>query len=513
MSDISTNNARIAKNTLALVVRMLFMLGITLFTSRVVLDTLGVDNYGIYNVVGGVVAMFSILSGPLSSAIQRFLTFELGVGNKEKLSKIFSTSINIQLFISIIVVIVCEVVGVWFVNNKMSIPIDRMSAANFVLQCSIATFVVNLLSVPYNATIIAHEKMGVFAYLSILEAVLKLAVVYMLFLSSIDKLKFYSFLLFLTAILMRFIYGVYCSRHFEEAHYKMKVDKELFKEMASFAGWNFFGNAAYMFNTQGVNMLMNVFFGVKLNAARAIAVQVDGAINQFVNSFTTAINPQITKSYASNDKTYLFSLINRGSKFSYLIMYLFIVPVVLEADTILGIWLKQVPQQTAIFTRLVVFGSLASTIGSSMLTSILATGKIRRYQIVVTIVGCLVFPLTWIFYSLGAPAYSTYIIFFVIYLSLNGIRLAALKRLINFPVMNYVKTVLSRLILVSIVAFIMPGIFVVMMNPSILRFLTVCVVSFIWGLFCIYYIGFDNSERDFFLNRGKAYFSRNFRRN
>ena len=513
MPNNTANNTRIAKNTFALVVRMLFMMGIALFTSRVVLESLGEDNYGIYNVVGGVVAMFSILSSPLSSAIQRFLTFELGTGNKDKLCKIFSTSVNIQLVIALIVVILCEIIGVWFVNHKMTIPVERLGAANFVLQCSVATFVVNLISVPYNATIIAHERMDVFAYLSILDSALRLTVAYLIYISTADRLKVYALLLLAIAVLMRLIYGIYCSRHFDEAHYKMKLDKALFREMSGFAGWNFFGNTAYMFNTQGVNMLINVFFGVKLNAARAIAVQVDAAISQFVNSFTTAINPQITKSYASNNRAYLYSLINRGSKFSFMVMYLIIVPVVLEADTILGIWLKDVPQQTAIFTRLVVFGSLSTTMGTSMLTGILATGDIRRYQIVVTMVGCMVFPLTWIAYALGAPAYTTYIIYAVIYFSLNAIRLAALKRLMEFPVKTYVNQVLPRMLFLSVAAFVAPGVLVLSMPPSFLRLLVVCAVSALWGLVCGYFIGLDRHERMYFQSKAMVMVKRIIKKN
>ncbi len=512
MTDNSLNNSRIAKNTFALVVRMLFMTAISLLTSRVMLDSLGEDNYGIYNVVGGVVAMFSIVSGPMSSAIQRFITFELGTGNKERLSRIFSTSINVQLLIAICIVVLCEIIGVWFLNAKMNIPEERVNAANFVLQCSLVTFIVNLINVPYNAVIIAHEKMDTFAYLSVLEALLKLGVVYLIYVSPFDRLKFFSALLLLIAVLMRVLYMIYCKHHFEEARYHFRVDKLLFKEIASFAGWNFFGSTAYMFNTQGVNMLINVFFGVKLNAARAIAAQIEGAVTQFVQSFTIAINPQITKSYAKNDKEYLYSLISRGSKFSYLIMYMFIVPIVLEADTILKIWLKEVPDQTVIFTRLVLFGTLATTMGSSMLTGILATGNIRRYQIAVTIIGCLVFPLTWISYAIGAPGYVTYIIYAIIYFCLNIVRLYSLKHLIGFPIKEYFIKVFSRLFIVSIISFIVPGVFIFIMDPSLLRLFLVCIVSCVWGGACSYFVGLDKHEQEFFLGKAIIIQNRIFKR-
>lgn len=512
-TDVSVNNKRIAKNTLLLYVRMLFMLVVSLFTSRVVLDSLGEDNYGIYNVVGGVVAMFSILSGPLSAAITRFLTFELGTGNKEKLAKVFCTSVNIQVLMSFVILLICEIVGLWFLNTQMNIPTDRMVVANFVLQWSLATFVVNLLTVPYNAIIISHEKMDVFAYLSILEVSIKLGIAYLIYVSPFDKLNLYSALLLGTSLLLLVIYYLYCQKYFEETKYHIIFDKSLFKEMSYFAGWNLFGNTSWMLNTQGVNMLINIFFGVKINAARAFAVQVQGAIQQFVNNFTTAINPQITKSYASKDYDYLFSLINRGSKYSYFIMFIFVVPVVLEADTILSIWLKQVPEQTSIFMKLVTFTSLAIVMGNSMMTGIMATGNIKRYEIIVTSVACLVFPFTWIAYELGAPAYSTYIIYGVIYFILNFIRIATLKRLMNFPVTSFLKDVLLRIVGVSIACFIVPTLLVVFVEPSFWRLLYVCLVSAIWSLICIWVVGLDSKEKFFFASKIKIYVSAKFHRN
>ena len=499
----SSNNKRIAKNTLLLYFRMIILMLVSLYTSRVILDALGEADYGIYNVVGGVVAMFSVLSGTLSGAISRFITFELGTGNKERLSKIFSTSVNIQLLMAVLVVILCEVIGVWFLNTKMNIPDSRMEAANWVLHFSIASFAVNLVSLPYNATIIAHERMGVFAYISILEAGLKLLIAYLIYISPIDKLILYGGLILGVSLIIRIIYGTYCGHHFEEAKYKFVLDRSLLKEMAGFASWNLFGNTAYMLNTQGVNMLINVYFGVTCNAARAIAVQVDTAVTQFVNNFMTAINPQITKSYAAGDREYLFKLVCRGTKYSFFIMYLFIVPMVLEADTILCIWLKEVPADTAVFMRLVLFSTLTTLIGNPMYTAIQATGKIRRYQIEVVSVGCLVFPLSWLAYELGAPAYMTYVIFAVLYFSLNFIRLATLRRLMNFPVWMFVRSVFGRIGPCSILMFLAPGLMVVVMPPSFIRLLLVCVVSLLWSVTCIYYVGLEQGERSFFLNKGK----------
>lgn len=503
MIDTSSNNKRIAKNTLFLYFRMIIIMVVSLFTSRVVLDALGEANYGIYNVVGGLVFMFSVLSGSLSGAISRFITYELGTKNIERLKTIFSTSVNIQIIMSLVVLVACEIIGVWFLNVKMNIPIDRMPAANFVLQCSIATFVVNFINIPYNATIIAHERMTVFAYISILEVALKLLVAYLIYMSDSDKLMVYAILVFLVSLLLFAIYSTYCSRHFEEAKYRFILDKSLFKEMGGFAGWNMFGNTAYILNTQGVNMLINIFFGVTTNTARAIAVQVDSAINQFVNNFMTALNPQITKSYASKEYNYLFKLVCRGTKFSFFIMYFFIVPIVLEAETILGIWLKEVPKDTVIFVRLVVFSSLATVIGNSLYTTIQATGKIRRYQVVITSVGCLVFPLTWIAYELGCPAYITYIIYTILYFSMNFIRLSTLKRLMNFPIRYFVTSVFGRMGICSVLCFILPGILVYLMTPSFIRLVLVGLLSSCWSIVCFYFIGFDKYERAFFMSKVK----------
>ena len=511
MTTIAENNKRIAKNTLLLYFRMIVLMLVTLYTSRVVLDALGESDYGIYNVVGGVVAMFSVLSNSLSGAISRFITYELGTGDKERLARIFSTSVNIQILMALAIFVLCEVCGVWFLNAKMNIPDGRMEAANIVLQCSIATFMVNLISVPYNATIIAHERMGVFAYISILEAGLKLLVAYLIYISTFDKLMVYALLILGIAILLRLIYGIYCGRHFAEAHYRFILDRPLLKEMTGFAGWNLFGSTAYMLNTQGVNMLINIFFGVATNAARAIAVQVDAAVTQFVNNFMTAINPQITKSYASGDREYLFKLVCRGTKYSFFIMYLFIVPLVLEADTILGIWLKDVPADTPVFMRLVLFSTLATLLGNPMLTAILATGKIRNYQIAVVSVGCLVFPLTWIAYKLGCPAYTTYVIYAIIYFSLNFIRLSFLKKLMGFPVGRFILPVFGRIGICAVLTFVLPAIVMFVLPPTFLRLLAVCVVSLLWSVACVYYVGLEKEERIFFMNKAKQFLAKRLR--
>ena len=341
-----SNTSRIAKNTLLLYFRMLLTMGVSLYTSRVILNALGIEDYGIYNVVGGVVAMFGILSGSLSVAISRFITFELGKGDLDKLKRIFCTSVNIQVILIAIITILMETIGIWFLNNKMVIPEERLAAANWVFQFSVITFALNLLSVPYNAVIIAHEKMSAFAYISIIDVTLKLIVAFIIAYNPFDKLVYYGLLIMICGVINRSIYAIYSKRHFEEATYRMIFDKGLMKEMFGFAGWNYFGSSAYVLNTQGVNMLLNTFFGVTVNAARGVAVQVNAAVSHFIDNFMTAVTPQITKSYATNDRDYCFKLVNKGAKYGFFLMLLMSLPIFLETETILNLWLKNPPENS-----------------------------------------------------------------------------------------------------------------------------------------------------------------------
>lgn len=497
-NQTSDNNKRIAKNTLLLYVRMLFTMAVSLFTSRVILNTLGVEDYGINNVVGGIVTMFSVLSGSLSSSISRFITFELGKGNIERLKTIFSTGVNIQLGMSVLIIIIAEAVGIWFLNTKMNIPTDRMVAANWVFQCAILTFVLNLLSVPYNAAIIAHEKMSAFAYISVVEVSLKLIIVYMLMISPFDRLETYAVLLLLVGAVIRFIYGYYCKRHFEECTYHFVFDKPVLKDMTGFAGWNFLGNGAYMLNTQGVNILMNLYFGVAVNAARGIATQVDAALKQFVNNFTTAVNPQITKSYAQGDLDYMHKLVCRSAKFSAFLMMFFAVPIILETNTILTIWLKTVPDYAVIFLQWIIISSFMDTVlANSLVTSMFATGKIKRYQIIVTTVGCLVFPLSWIAFKLGFEPQVGYILYFIIYTILLFVRLYLLKDMVKLPVMMYIREVLYKLAPIIVVGFSIPGILILTMDAGWLRLILVCLLSVLVTAASEYFIGLSNKEKNF----------------
>jgi O-antigen/teichoic acid export membrane protein len=337
--------------------------------------------------------------------------------------------------------------------------------------------------------------MKAFAYISILEAVLKLAILYLLLVSPFDKLSTYTVLLTLVALLIRIIYGIYCKCSFEECDYKFVYDKTVVKAMSAFASWNLFGNGAYLLNTQGVNILINLYFGVTTNAARGIATQVETAVSSFVGNFTTAMNPQITKSYATGNLKYMFQLVCYGAKYSYFLLLIFVVPLVLEADHVLELWLEVVPDGTSLFLRLTLFGTLVTSLGNSGLTAMMATGDIKRYQIWITTVGCLVFPLTWMAYKIGASAYMTYIIFVGIYTILLFVRLYIMRGALNFPIMHFIKQVLLRSMFVSIPSFTVPGIFICYTDYSLVSLFAICAISFLSTITSIYLLGLDRNEK------------------
>lgn len=493
MSQI--NNKRIAKNTILLYARTLVVTLISLYTSRVILKVLGVEDYGIYQVVGGMVAMFAILSNALSSAISRFITYEIGKGDKERLSLIFSSSRIIQLVLSVVVIIVAEIIGVWFLENKMQIPEGREIAAFWVLQCTLVTFCLHLISVPYNACIIAHEHMGAFAYISIIDAFLKLGICYLIAQSTFDRLIFYAVLLTTVALIIRSLYVIYCHRHFEESRSRMQFDKSIFKEMAGFAGWSFFSNSASLFNSQGVNMLINVFFGVTANAARGLANQVEHAVLHFVNNFTVAINPQITKSYANNEMDAMYLLVCRGAKFSYLAMLIFALPLLFETETVLNLWLTTVPPYTIVFVRLSLILGLLDCLGKSSFTACLATGKLRRYALIITSIAILEFPLSWLFFALGFSVVSAYYIYIFVKAGVLAARLYLLKYMLGFQPMVFIKQVYLRIIPITILSVLPMFIILNVCGMSFIRLILSVIIGVISVSFFTYIIGLTHSER------------------
>ncbi|MEE3484351.1 MAG: oligosaccharide flippase family protein [Bacteroidales bacterium] len=496
-----SSTSRIAKNTLFLYFRMLLTMGVSLYTSRVILEALGVADYGIYNVVGGVVAMFGILSGSLSAAISRFITFELGKGNLDRLKRIFSTSVNIQIILIAIIVVLMETIGLWFLNYKMVIPEDRLVAANWVFQFSMVTFAINLLSVPYNAVIVAHEKMSAFAYISIVDCVLKLIVAFVIAYNPFDRLVYYGLLIMIVGLINRSIYAIYSKRHFEEATYSFLLDKDLMKEMLGFAGWNFVTSANHMLNNQGVNMLINVFFGVVFNAARAVAVQVENAVVSFVNCFTTAVNPQITKCYATGEYDNMYKLVCAAGKYSYFLMLMLSLPLIFEADTVLNIWLKNVPEKAVLFVQLSLVLGMMDSIGSSGYTACMATGNLKKYTIVIGIIGAFEFPLTWILFFSGFAIESTYYVYILVKVCVLVARMFLLNELTGLKPIMYIKEVfwpIFRVTALSIIPLLLIGHYV---EQSYLRLLfTVAVgVAMVGGTSV--FVGMNSHERNFVLDK------------
>lgn len=498
-----SDNKRIAKNTLLLYFRMIFIMAIQLFTSRVVLNTLGIDDYGIYNVVGGVVAMFGFLNKAMTTSTQRYLTFELGKGDFDQLRRVFSTSICIHLLISVVVVLLAETVGLWFLLEKMIIPESRMNAAMWVYQLSVFTTVVAIMSFPYNAAIIAHEKMSAFAYISVAEVVLKLAVVYLLTLASVDKLVLYAILICLIQILIRVVYSMYCTRHFAETKCGFIKDKALFKEMFSFAGWNLWGHAASIMFSQGLNILLNLFFGPTVNAARAIAVQVESAIHQFSNNFQMALNPQITKTYAAGQIKEMHKLVFRSSKFTFCLLLVLCMPVMLEAPFILKIWLKTVPDYTHIFLRIILVTVIIDSSANSLMVSAAATGRIKKYQSVIGGILLTIVPISYLVLKLGATPWSVFVVHLIICCVAYATRLAIIRPMINLVISNYFKEVILRCILVAIVSSVLPIAIKMIADDFAGKSIVVIAVCITYSSVCCLFLGFDSHERNVVLSKIK----------
>lgn len=496
MSDIQSNNKRIAKNTILLYFRMMFMMAVSLYTSRVVLNTLGIEDYGIYNVVGGVVAMFGFLNAAMTTSTQRYITYELGKGNQDRLKQVFSTSVNIHILISFVVVILTETIGIWFLNEKMVIPAERMTAAMWVFQLSILTTVIAIMSYPYNAAIVAHERMSAFAYISVLEVILKLAVVYMLTIWDIDKLILYAVLIASIQLAIRFCYSGYCAKHFPETKYQLYFDKPLFKEMLGFAGWNLWGNLAAILFTQGVNMLLNVFFGPVVNAARAVAVQVQGTIHQFSSNFQMALNPQITKTYAAGQINDMHRLIYRSSKFTFFLLFILCLPVAVEAPIILELWLKTVPNYTVIFLRIMIATMIIDATANPLMVSAAATGKVKVYQSVIGGILLAILPIAYVVLKMGGAPWTVFVVHFFVCCVAYITRLFIIRPLIQLSITTFVKEVIFRCLLVVFAAAIIPLALHIILSESLFNAICVILISVITASLCSFYLGLDKHERE-----------------
>lgn len=507
MSLNSDRSKRIAKNTLMLYFRMILMMLIGLYTSRVVLQTLGVVDYGINNVVGGVITMLSFLTGALGGATSRYITYGLGKGDLAQLKQTFGNILTIHYALAVIVLILGETIGLWFLNTVLQIPPDRANAAFWVYQFSILSSMMAVVSVPYNAAVIAHEKMSAFAYMSLLDGILKLVIVFLLVTVPFDKLIVYSFLFFIVQCVDRLIYYYYCKKKFIETHAPCSYDKKMFKEIFAYAGWMMNGSLADMGYTQGLNMLLNIFFGPAVNAARGIAVQVQGISQQFCTNFQMALNPQITKSYAQEDFGYMHSLLIRSSKFSFYIMFFIALPLMLEAEFVLRLWLGIVPDYTVTFVRLTLVVSLLFTLKNPINVSVHATGKIKRFQMIEANMLLSIVPIAYLLLKFGnVQPWTVFLVHIVVEIFTQVARLKIVLPMINMSILTYLQQVLKPVLATAIIAPIFPVVCYYFSSSSFVSFFIICIVSVCCLIPTIFYIGCSSGERLFLTSKVQTIF-------
>lgn len=490
---VAANNKLIVKNTGYLYFRSFLLLAISLYTSRLVLQALGVDNYGIYNVVGGFVAMFTILSRAMSSASQRYITFALGETEEKNVRNVFQTCVNLHLFLAIIMVILLEAVGIWFVSAKLNIPPGREMAAVYVLQFSIASLFIYVICVPFDALVVAHEHMKAFAYIGIFEALAKLGIVSLLFYVSYDSLVFYCFLLLLCDIIKFLIYRFYCHKHFSESRkLERRIDKGLFKEMFAFSGWNLFGQGSYLLRNQGIDILMNLFFGVTVNAAKGVCNQVQNAVTNFVSNFQAALYPQVTKALAQDNIIRMHRLIISGSKISFFLLSMICIPLSLNLKEVLELWLVEVPQYTLEFIQLTLVFMLMDTQSRLLIHGIDSTGKIRNYQLIVGTTKLFALPITYVLLKMGGGVLSGLIVNIGLEVFCFGERLYFCRKQILLPVITFITKVTLRCIIVFVLAY---GMSLIAFNYLDIHFFFDIIVSVVISALVIWFLGFSEEER------------------
>lgn len=500
MDSQNENSKRIAKNTLFLYARSFFVLIVSLFTSRINLLALGIDDYGVFNVVAGFVGLFGIVTGAVSAAISRYLTYELGRNDMNKLKEVFSTSFISLIFLSFFFFFISETLGLWFVNSQLNLPYERLFAANIVYQLSIISTIVAILSIPYNALIIAHEKISVFANISILEILGKVALSVILLYTSFDRLILFGVFLAFLSLLMRGVYAFYCKKNFEECCFRLAFNKQLINQMTTFAGWNMVGAASGVLSSQGVNIVINIFCGVALNAARGISGQVETGIKQFMTNFITALEPQIIKSYSSGNYEYTTKLIQKGTKFSFFLVQLFAIPVFFDAEYLLSLWLKTVPDYTIPFLRLSLISILVESYSSTLMIAIVAHGDIKVYQIIVGGVLLLNFPFSYLLLYFGYNVISVYILAILITFLGFLVRLIVLRWKMNLMISPFVKTMFQTIIILIISS--ISSLFITLYyEPCIIRTVFICLASLSSSLFFIYFLGIGNTERTIIKNK------------
>lgn len=491
----NTNNSIIAKNTVFLYFRMMVTMLTALYTSRIVLQALGVEDFGLYAVVGGVVSMFSFINNALSTSSSRFLTFELGSGNFKKLKKTFSTLLSLHIVIALIVVILAETIGLWFIYNKLEIPPDRMNAAIWVYHISVLTTVITITQVPYNATIISHEKMNVFAYVSIFDSVLKLGVSFLLKFSDYDRLILYALLISIVTIIIALYYRYYCVKNFKETQYQFVVDKDILKSIGVFSGWSLMGSATHSLNSHGTNIITNMFFGPAVVTARAISVQVDMAAMQFVQNFRQAVNPQIVKKFASSDYLGSKELLLNSTKFSFFLMLLLGLPIILLAEQILFLWLGRVPEYSVIFLQLIIIQSLFQVFDTSFLSALQAKGRLKENALISPIIGAIRFIVVYYMFRAGS---SPVVLSYAGIISFSFVGLV-IKPLLLIKIVNYnFKDIIDVFIpcfKVALTSIPLPFLLALHLDKGIISFILICIVSTICILISVLYLGIKKEMR------------------
>ncbi len=489
------NNKRIAKNTILLYFRMLFIMIVSLYTVRIVLNTLGAIDYGIYNVVGGIVSMFGIFTTTMASASQRFFSYELGLNNKRNLQQIFSLNLIIYIGLSLFVILLAETIGLWFLNTHLNIPKDRLYAANFVYQFSVFLFVSNLIAIPYNALVIAYEKMSFFAYVSIFEVLSKLLVIYLLLRTSFDRLIFYSVLMCIIGYISLIIYWFYCFKKFFVSHFIFFWNKRKFNELIGYTGWNLFGSITTVLNTQGLSILINLFFGPIFNSAKAISDRVSYTISSFSTNFYLAVNPQIIKLYASGDIESMTALVFQSSKISYYMLLVLSLPLILKTEYVLSLWLGTVDYNMIVFTRLSLIYSLINILENPITQMVRATGKIKKYQIYVGAITLLLIPVCYFLFLNGFSAETSLYILIIIYIVVLYVRLCVVGKQFELSIKTYLDNVLKYVVIVSVISFILSYYIYLYSKDIFLNFLLTSAIVVFITILIAYLLGLSRKEK------------------
>ena len=492
---MNNNNKQIAKNTLFMYLRMGVTMFVGLYVSRIVLQQLGVEDYGLYNVIGGIIAMFSFINGSMVNVSTRFITVYLAKNDIKMLNNIFSMSFLIHFSIGVVILLLGETIGLWYLNNKLVIPEGREFAAHWLYQLSIISCIISILYVPYNGLIVAHERMKAFAYISVMDSMLKLLIAIMIAYSPFDKLIFYGTLLASVSFLDIIICFVYCRKNFKESILAFYWNKAIFKRMLEFAGWALLGNFSYLFYSQGINLMLNAFCGPAVNAARGVAVQVEGVIRQFAGNVQVAINPQIIKSYTSNELERMYALIFTSSRLCFYLLYIISLPIMIEADFILNLWLGTVPNHTVNFVRLILCISILDALINPMFTANLACGKLKIYHMSLSILMYAFMFVTYFSIRQTLLPESVFVTLLIATILGVVLRIFILEKQIGLSILTYIHKVLLPIISVAVISCVLPITSHLIIDNNIPRFFISSLLSIISVLVTTYYIGMDKTEK------------------